>query len=121
MDEARESISPRVLWTLRIAVAITCLGTGLRDLLQEGPLFSALWMGFGWSESMGLAIHRFGAWAILASIPLVFWRRGWPALLFISLWMFFKMLAETWDGVWHPELVPLEWAVQFVGPLAHGH
>ena len=65
MDEARESVSLRVLWTLRIAVAITCLGTGWRDLLQEGPLFSALWMGFGWSEAMALAIHRAGAWALL--------------------------------------------------------
>ena len=99
-------------------MALTCLGRGWHDLIQEGPLFSALWMGFGWSESVALAIHRGGAWALLASIPFVLWHRGWPVLFFVSGWTVLQMAATWHQATWVPLLVPIEWAVRFVGPLA---
>ena len=102
---------------LRVSVAMLCLGSALTSLRYEGPVFTWLFMGLGWSESAALRVEHGAALLLFASIPLVFWRRGAPALIFVSAWMAARAATQAWDEVWHPELVPFDLAARTLAPV----
>jgi purple acid phosphatase-like protein/calcineurin-like phosphoesterase family protein len=102
---------------LRVSIALTCLGAALISLRYEGPVFTWLFIGGGWPEEDALRVEHGAAWAFLGSIPLLFLRNGRPALVFLAVWTGLRAAAQSWDEVWHPELVPLDLAARALAPL----
>ncbi len=105
-------------WCLRVSIALVCLGAAVSSLKYEGPLFSLLFITFGFSEQTALVIEHGGAWLLLLLAPLILWSRAWPALIFVALWMSVQMAAKVFDEAWHPELIPVEQALRCFSPLA---
>jgi hypothetical protein len=103
---------------LRASTALLCLGTALHSLRYEGPVFTWLFMARGWSEEAALRMEHGAAWLLLAAAPLVLLRRGWPALLLVSLWMAARAAAQAADEVWHPELIPFDLGARILAPLS---
>jgi hypothetical protein len=103
---------------LRIAVALFCLGAALPALRYEGPVFTYLFMYQGWSEAAAAGVEHAGAWLLLACLPLLLFRRAWPALLLISAWTAVRAAAQAYDEVWHPELIPAGQASRLLAPVA---
>ena len=97
---------------------MVCLGAAISSLNYEGPLFSLLFLTFGFSEQTAMGIEHGGAWLLLLLAPLILWSRAWPALIFVALWMSVQMAAKAFDEAWHPEFIPVELALRCLSPLA---
>ncbi len=103
---------------LRLSVALLCLGCALHSLRYEGPVFAWLFMVRGWTEEAALRLEHGAAWVLLAAIPFLLFRRGWPVLPVVSLWMAARAAAQAADEVWHPWLVPFDSGARILAPLA---
>lgn len=120
-DGGRGTAAPLPRWAescLRAAVALLCLGTALHSLRYEGPVFTWLFMHREWSEAAALRVEHGAAWLLLAAIPLLLFRRGWPAALFVSAWMAARAATQAADEVWHPGLIPFDFGARILAPLA---
>lgn len=103
---------------LRVEIALTCVGVAGQLLLYGGPVLSWLWMEQDWSEAAALRIEHAAAFALLASIPFLFWRKAWPITKLIAGWLLVTAVASTLIGTWHPWLTPGAHAVRYLAPLA---
>ncbi len=110
--------SELVEWTLRFGIILMCAGTVWRDLTAEDPIFEYLFVILKLDESTALWIAHGGSYALLAGIPFLFFDRAWPVLLGMSCWLGLRTVTHALDEVWHPELIPLEDAVRYLGPVA---
>jgi hypothetical protein len=106
------------LWTLRVAVALTCVAVATRLLMYGGPVLSWLWMEKGWTEQAALRLEHGAAFGLLACIPLIFWRKAWPCLVLVAGWLMVAMIAETAIGTWRNELTPGALASRWLAPVA---
>jgi len=79
-DRVSERLSLAILWTLRVTVALQCIGNWRwLTQLEETPLLH--WMldptdigGLAWSESTALAVQQVVGWSVLVAAGLVLWR-----------------------------------------------
>lgn len=104
--------------TLRVAIALTCVGTAARLLMYGGPVLSWLWLGLDWSEGAAVKLEYAAAFGLLACVPFVFWRKSWPVLKLIAAWLLFSAIATMMVEPWHPELEPAAQAARYLAPLA---
>lgn len=105
-------------WTLRTAVALTCVAVASRMLMFGGPVLSWLWLSLGWSEQAALRLEHAAAFGLLACAPLALWQKAWPSLILVAGWLLFATLAETVIGTWHSELTPGALAARWLAPVA---
>jgi hypothetical protein len=108
----------RALWVLRVAVAASCAGEAARMLIYSGPVLSWLWFEQGWSEASALRLEHAAAFALLACVPLLAWRKAWPAALVPAVWLLLVAVASTAIATWHPWLVPGSHAARYLAPGA---
>ena len=108
----------RAIWTLRSAVALTCIAVGAQLLMYGGPVFSWLWLNLGWSEQAALRVEHAGAFALIVCAPLVMWDKAWAAAGVACAWLVLTTIAHTAVETWHPWLTPGALAARWVAPLA---
>lgn len=106
------------VFTLRFAVALTCIGTAARLQMYGGQVLSFLWLELDWSEAAAVKLEYAAAYGLLASVPFVFWRPAWPVLKLVAAWLLFSAIATTLIEPWHPELEPAAHAARYLAPLA---
>ena len=92
-----------VIWTLRISIAIQCLGLAREALLFQSPVFGFLWNppdvgGLGWNEVRVVWIHRIVGWCLVAAALLTLVRPCWPVLVPVVLWQLLHAVAKTRMG-----------------------
>ncbi|MBZ0137686.1 MAG: hypothetical protein K8I27_15075 [Planctomycetes bacterium] len=109
---------PEARYCLRVAIALTCAGVAAQLLMYGGPVLTWLWLDQDWSEPAALRVEHAAAYALLASIPFLFWRKGWAVAKLVAGWLLVSALAETLTGTWHPELTPGGHAARYLAPLA---
>lgn len=103
---------------LRVAIALTCAGVAAQLLMYGGPVLSWLWMEQNWSEASALRLEHAAAFALLASVPFLFWRKAWPVAMPAAGWLLLTAIAATLIETWHPELIPGAHAARYLAPLA---
>lgn len=116
--QSRNTGVTSAIWILRAGITLMCAGVAWHDLTYDGPIFEYLWLFTQLDETTAVWIERVGCFLLLLCLPIQFLDRGWPVLLFVSLWMALRGLTAGLDTVWYPELLPLENAVRVLGPLA---
>ena len=92
-----------VIWTLRISIAIQCLGLAREALLFQSPVFEFLWNspdvgGLGWNEARVVWIHQIAGWCLVVSAGLTLVRPCWPVLMPVVLWQLLHVIAKTRMG-----------------------
>ena len=92
-----------IIWTLRISVAIQCLGLAREALLFQTPIFGFLWSppdvgGLGWNEAWVVWIHRIAGWCLIVAALLILIRPCWPVLVPVALWQLLHAVAKTRMG-----------------------
>lgn len=87
-------------------------------LLWGGPVLSWLWMEGDWSETAALRVEHAAAFALLGCVPLLAWRKAWPATIVVACWLVLTMLASTMTATVYAALVPGAYAARYLAPVA---
>ena len=92
-----------VIWTLRVSIAIQCLGLARETLLFQTPIFGLLWNsldvgGMGWNEARVEWIHQIAGWCLVVATGLTVVRPCWPVLVPVVLWQLLHAVAKTRMG-----------------------
>ncbi len=132
-----------ILWTLRIVIAIQCMGAAGCYLFSsnesESDIFGILFFDLGWPEKLAQTTDDAGAYGCLVSALVLiavglFWPRGlepqkwsqtrmvcagleYAALIFVAVWFFLLAAAHTARGGSFSEFAIGDHAVRFITPL----
>lgn len=96
-----------IVWTLRVSVALQCLGNAtavLRPFVGDpSKINSFLWApadlgGLGSSEAAAGLVDSIGGWSLMAAAVLTLIRPCWPVLAPVTLWQVGLAAAKMWDA-----------------------
>ncbi len=131
-----------IIWSLRIVIAIQCVGIAGRYVLStiesESDIYSYLFFDFGWPENLAQTLDDVGAFGcLIAAMALI--ANGFvsskatkeqasrrisvsrfvdvSALLFVAIWTFTLAFAHSVRGELFAELALGEQAVRFTTPI----
>ena len=111
--------NPALIWVLRIAVLLQCVGLFRIIHLDGTAIGTTMFMSWGWSEATMLLVERGAGWALILAGLTTLVRPMRPALVFVSGW-FLLVAFATWyqaGSFGAPYAVPAH-ATRFILPLA---
>lgn len=121
LDYIRPRGLPVLKATLRVVVAVQCLGAAGRVLSMgaESTIARFLMFNQGWTEARALQVDQYGAYALIACAILTLLRPCWPVLLPVTAWFAAtSAMAVIRDEGAVPVLEPFEHAARYGAPLA---
>ncbi|MBX3460703.1 MAG: hypothetical protein KF696_12195 [Planctomycetes bacterium] len=104
---------------LVFTVALTCIGTAWSLLTASGPVFTLLWINFGWHEGSALAAERAAAFVMFvcaALLPAVYARQTVAcvvAAVVAGCWLALAAVAAALTESWQPWLIMPAQAARF--------
>jgi len=105
-------------WLLQLSFAVMAAAVAWRGMIHGDSVFSFLFLFRGWSERAAMGLVDGAGVALLVSAVAMQFRRGWPALIFVSLWMAALAAASMCDQPATAALVPGTHAIRVLAPLA---
>ena len=107
--------------TLRVIVAVQCLGVAAQSLSRgmESGIAWFLSQEFQWSEAQTAQFDTYAAYALIASAVLTLLRPCWPVLLPVFGWFLADpVISLTYERGAYPILEPCEQAARYGAVLA---
>ena len=94
----RTAVSEAAVWTLRVVVALQCLGAAWAATLHMSPIGETLFFDLGVSEQAALFVEQLGIWLMIGSAAavLAFRSRAVPALA--AGWFILLAVLHTYRG-----------------------
>lgn len=94
----KTAASEAVVWTLRVVVALQCLGAAWAQSLHMTPIGETLFFDLGISEQAALFVEQLGLWLMVGSAAAVmaFRSRAVPAL--VTVWFMLLAAFHTYRG-----------------------